>query len=475
MQYYTVTIPAATLSENGLVNGSEYKFIITQWWSDSESIQQSTASLMLGRNTPEVSISTIDTPLTGYAYSFSGTYTQAQGDALRWVQWQICEKDSEGNRKAPFYDTGRIYGTGELRTDYLGFLNDRSYSVMLTVETANGIIANSGWTDFDVAYEVSETEGTVSACQTVNGDVYVEWAQIVTSQGYDIYRLTQGENVLDTIATVDDTVGNIRDWGACSGKSYTYYVFPTGPLAYLSQPTVSNTVNVKFWLWNIIEAALNEDGTYTALASYTFRYGSSGGVREGQFSNNNSPSLQKNFTPYPTRQPESANYLTGSLSGLIGTISKQKVYGDTLEQARALRNLSVSQNTLFLRDPEGHFINIHTSQPVMMTVDHKKAMLPKTVSITWAEVGDAEGVKIISTPEDSFWPTDNILFTSITVDPYTGELIWTVPEGYDVGSTLSVVNGNLIQTTQEGYTAAQLDITDGNVLTATLSGAGIGG
>ena len=390
------------------------------------------------------------------------------------MQWQICEVDENGNEKSPFYDTGRIYGTGELRTDYDGFLNDSSYAVQLSIETANGVSASTGWVQFSVEYEVGETEGSVAACVTRNGDVFVEWEQIVTSKGYDIYRLTEGEAVLDKIISVDDTVGSIRDWGVQSGKSYTYYVFPTGPLAYLSAPAVSNTVTVKFWLWNIVEASLNSNGIYTALASYIFRYGSAGGVKEGQFSNNNTPTLQKNFTPYPTRQPETANYLTGSLSGLIGTVSREKIYSDTTAQARALRNLSVSTNALFLRDPEGHFINIHTSQPITMNVNHKNAVMPKTVGITWVEVGEADGVKIISTPEDSFWPTDNILFTTITVDPLTGMLIWTVPDDYNEGSMLTLVNGELVQTTQESYTAAELDITDGNVLTATLSGAGIG-
>lgn len=471
-QYYEAGFTAEALSAAGITNGNEYKFLITQWWGSSDSVQQSTASIVIGRKTPTVSINTIPSPLTEYANTFTGTYTQAQGDALRWVRWQIAEKDEDGNRLPPFLDTGRIYGTGELRVDYSGFLNNTTYSIQLSVETSSGVNASSGWIDFSVQYTVSAATGQASACQTVNGDILVTWEQVVATKGYDIYRLTKGQNVLVKIASVDNTIGEIRDWSACSGQTYSYYIFPTGPLAYLSEPVISNEVAVKFWLWNILEVSQNADGTYTALASYYFRYGK-GGVKEGSFSNNNSPQIQKNFTKYPTRQPETANYLSGSVSGLIGTVNNQKVYKDSLAQARALRNLSVSTNTLFLRDPEGHFINIHTSQPVSVTIDHASAVMPHTVTINWVEVDDADGIIIISSPENTFWPTDNILYTTITVDPQTGKLLWNRDEDYSEGSVLSLVNGQLVQTTSPGYTPATLEIVDGNVLEAevvTISG-----
>lgn len=471
-QFFAVTIPAATLNTSGITNGSEYKFIITQWWSASDSVAQSTASLIVGRSTPSVSISAISSPLTGYSYSFTGSYSQAQGDALAWVRWRICEVDSDGNRQDPFLDTGKIYGTGELRVDYSGFLNDTSYSIILDVETAGGMDATSGWVDFNVEYEVSEDSGgQASACQTSDGCVLITWAQIETTQGYDIYRRTSGQSNLEKIATVSRTVGEIRDWSACSGQQYTYYVFPTGPLAYLSRAAVTNAVNVQFWMWNIIEASPNADGTYSAIATYFFRFGS-GGVAEGQFSNNNSPTLQKNFTRYPTRQPETPNYLTGSVGGFIGKIGSDITYSDTLAQARALRNLSTSENALFLRDPKGHFLNIHTNQPVTVSVDHKSTAMPQTVTIGWAEVGETTGIKIISTPEDTFWPVDSVIFTTVTVDPSSGQLIWTTEENYETGSVLSLSDGQLIQTTGEGYIVAGLEITDTNKLQATVNVGG---
>lgn len=473
-QYFSVTIPAETLSAKGLTNGGEYKFIITQWWDGTNSVQQTTASLMLGRAAPSVAIDTITSPLTGYSYSFGGTYSQAQDDPLLWVRWQICERDDDNVRRTPFLDTGKIYNTGELRVDYSGFLNNTGYSIKLDIETSNGVEASTGWVDFAVEYSVDEASGSVTACQTRDGCALISWTQVESVQGYDIYRRTVRQNNLEKIVSVDRSVGQIRDWSVCSGQTYVWYVFPTGVLAYLSEPTVSNTLAIQQWVWSIVEATPNDDGTYTAVANYMFRYGK-GGVNEGSFSNNNSPTLQKNFTRYPTRQPETPNYLTGSVGGYIGSIDNSCNYSDALSQARALRNLSNSENDLFLKDPKGHFINIHTSQPVTVSIDHNKMQMPQTVTVSWAEIGDAEDVKIISTPTSAFWPVDSIIFTTITVDPATGELIWTTDDDYTEGSILSLDDdGNLIQTAGDGFSVAKMRIINGNDLHASVTIVGGG-
>ena len=98
--------------------------------------------------------------------------------------------------------------------------------------------------------------------------------------------------------------------------------------------------------------------------------------------------------------------------------------------------------------------------------------MPQTVTVSWVEVGDATGLKIINSPEATFWPSDAIIFTSIKVDPSTGRLIWTTEDDYELGSVLSLKNGRLIQTTTDGFTVAGLEIIDGNTLQATLNVGG---
>lgn len=468
-QYFTATVTAATLSSNGITNGNEYKFLITQWWgaTDADSITQTTASVFQGRTAPVLALTAIANPVTSKAYTFTATYTQAQGEPLKWLRWRISEKD---NLDSPFVDTGNIYGTGELQVSYDGFLTGVTYSIKLDIETANGIDATTGWTDFDVSYALPEATGSVEACM-LNGDacVWVRWPAVGAAEGYSVMRQTVGSNRLEKIADVPDTTGQLKDYSARSGQSYIYYVFPAGALSYLTEPMISNTVNVRYDFWAIIEAQKIGKNAYSAVAAHTFRYGV-GGVQEGQFSNNNNPNVLATFTPYPLRQGSSANYMTGSVTGYIGTISNTKEYSDTLAQSDGVFALSKSRNTLFLIDPKGHFLMVHTAAAVTMNVDTKKSQLPQTMTVSWVEVGSTANVHLLMYPGGDYYPTDRIIFSTVTVDPNTGKLIWTVPDNYgDSGTQLSISGANLVADQEGPFNAAALSLDNNTkILTATV-------
>ena len=111
-EFFSHTIPAENLSASGIVNGGEYKLIITQWWSGSQSVTQASASAFITRATPTLSVNAITSPIATRSYTFTGSYAQAQGDAMNWVRWQIAYNNDTTH---PFYDTGEIYGTAEIK------------------------------------------------------------------------------------------------------------------------------------------------------------------------------------------------------------------------------------------------------------------------------------------------------------------------------------------------------------------------
>lgn len=470
-QYYTANIAAATLTGAGMSNGNTYKLLITQWWSASDSVQQYTASVFITRAAPTLSISAIADPVAGKSYSFTATYSQAQGDGLKWVRWEISE---EGNESDPFLDTGPIYGTGELRVDYDGFLSGTTYVVRCTAETANGVEATTGWVSFDVEYAVSAATGSVSACMLAGSPcVWVQWSQMETADGYSIMRRNVNESRLVQIADVESTTGQLRDYSAQSGQTYIYYVFPVGIEEFLTDPMTSAPVTVQYWFWSILEAeAIDDTGkNFSAVAAYNFRYGS-GGVSEGAISNNNNPSVNANFTKYPTWQGTTPNYLSGSVSGYIGTISRDsQTYSDTLAQAEALYALSNTTNALFLIDPKGHFLRIKVSSAISISTDHKKKEMPQTATVSWVEVGDTESLHVIMYPGGDFYPVDRVILTTLSINTGTGALVWTVPDDYTgTGSALSLsADGALTQNDEGPFNPAAMAIDQSTgIVTATL-------
>ncbi len=183
-QLFSYTIPAASLASAGIVNGNEYKLIITQWWSAEDSVTQSSASVFVTRAAPTVSVSPIGTSSvieTRY-YTFTGNYSQAQGDVLNWFRWRVAVgADGAGGI---LYDSGNISGTMDLICQYDGFLSGTDYAVRLTLQTENGVEADTGWVNFGVRYDQITLAGSISAsCAGGTDAVLVDWSGIGVIEG----------------------------------------------------------------------------------------------------------------------------------------------------------------------------------------------------------------------------------------------------------------------------------------------------
>lgn len=211
--FFSYTIPAADLASAGIVNGNEYKLIITQWWSVSDSVTQASASAFVTRAAPTLSISAIGTSgiINTRSYTFTGAYSQAQGDTLNWFRWQIATAD---NTDDPFFDSGEISGTMDISCTYDGFFAGSSYAVRLTAQTENGVEADTGWVTFSVSYSVSDTSGEVTAgCVGGTDAVLVEWSGIgyIPGTASGTYTISTGSyptlNLPSGVTVTWDTLG----------------------------------------------------------------------------------------------------------------------------------------------------------------------------------------------------------------------------------------------------------------------------
>ena len=183
IQMFSYTLSAATLSGAGITNGNEYKLVIQQWWSNNDSVTQSSASVFVTRKDPTLTISAIGSGgvISTRYYTFTGNYSQAQGDALNWFRWQIAFANDTAN---PFFDSERITGTMDISAYYDGFFANTQYAVRLTCQTENGVEKDTGWVNFSCVYAVPSTTGGLTATCAPNTDaVRVEWTGIGSYPG----------------------------------------------------------------------------------------------------------------------------------------------------------------------------------------------------------------------------------------------------------------------------------------------------
>lgn len=394
------TISSSTLQTYGISNGNEYKIIITQWYgaTDDKSVRQSSASVFITRTNPTVTINPFADNLAGDVLTrhktFTATYYQAQGDAIRSVRWYLALTNDESN---PFYDSKDIY-TSELKMTYDGFMRSTYYSVRLVVETVNGQKADTGWISFYVGYSAGSITGCINAhvAYDCSSSVYVRWNVTAISGtptviGWAVYRMKTTDSTMKHIIDtgVDET--EIYDYSIPStDDKYRYIVYPIGATTYLSNALVSEEISPTFWKWSVLETEFSADGYYEVINEYVFDKN----LSTSAISNGNSPSIASNFTKYPTVQLSSQNYKSGSLESYIGTITNGK-YSDTIKQRDAIFELSTTTHTLFLKNRKGDVILIRPSESISMTTDDATYAQAQTVSFSWVEIGDASEFNIL--------------------------------------------------------------------------------
>lgn len=234
--------------------------------------------------------------------------------------------------------------------------------------------------------------GPKGASQDYNAGNFTD--EVYSWTTVEIYRQASGSSSLEYVGKT--TVGSknqILDYAARSQQGpYKYYLYILSSDKYINIPSISNEVNPCFWDWTVLSCTENTDGSFSVQASY--RFGKN--LQSGNISNNNQPGIFKNFTPYPTVMIAPQNYQSGTLQSLIGVISDGE-YSDTIDLRDAIYNLSLTTNTLFLKNRKGDLLRIRPSGEISMETMDNTRQQAQTVSFPWVEVGDASNVAIYGT------------------------------------------------------------------------------
>ena len=319
-----------------------------------------------------------------------------------------------------YYSGGLYPNTSRYPTESLYPLDDdtftvakNSYSITYTQSAITGILVG-GVQECDYIQEVSAstldadliaeiyTDGTYKATPVsgtnfladfVNdlnaGSLYIAGTQI---NGWAVYRQQKDNPILMHIADTEMSTTMLYDYSVCSGQGmYKYYVYPIGTNVYITSPLISNEIDPVFWNWSVLECSFNDDmGMYELENEFLFGKN----LESGALSNNNKPSVLENFTPYPTVQLSPQRYKSGSLSSLIGNVTMGS-YADTIDQREAIDKLSITTNSLFLKNRKGDLWEIRISDSISFSTMDNAMTQPQTVSLSWVQIADASEASIV--------------------------------------------------------------------------------
>lgn len=222
-------------------------------------------------------------------------------------------------------------------------------------------------------------------------------------EGWSIYRQTNNESTLKHIIDLPVSESFVNDFSAVSQTEYTYYVFPYGEDIFITQPLISDSFVPVWWCYALITAEEQEDG-YTYVKQDAYKFGLN--VSTSAMSNNNTPSILQNFTGVPYMQISPDNYLTGSLSALIGRV-KDDTYTDSVPLRDAIMALSTYTGAMFLKDRKGSIFKVRPNAPISMQTADRQMQQSYTMSLSWVQIEAGDNFSIIGTsPEESGTITD---------------------------------------------------------------------
>ena len=215
----------------------------------------------------------------------------------------------------------------------------------------------------------------------------------------DIYREDIFTGKLQKLYSVDEDSESIRDFSWLSNNTYKYYAYGRIGDRYASineftQEPICRLQHSYF----LLETLQDEEQPNAYRVLRYWRFGNN--LSQGAMSNNNTPSFLSNFTKYRLKQPTSRNSKSGVLQALISN-TINGVYNDTTKQMEELYALSSSNNTFFLKDTKGNLYMVAISNAITQTINTKSNKKEVSISLSWEEIGDCEGISIVQLPTDS--------------------------------------------------------------------------
>lgn len=418
-----------------LVNGHEYRLFITQWDSADVQTLQTTPSVFLCRAAPVLTLSAPST-LASRTALITASYSQSQGDPIASMRWTATVDGTL------IHDSGTITGAAEPTLTLQGLLPETQCTVTLEIQTEAGATATASAL-INVSYPVSPRRGEVFArCRDGLGCIEVSWTRFAGAASYSVLRREGEAGSLERVGDCSADVGTLRDYGVLSGRSYSYYVFPSSPYAYLTLPMVSDPVKAELTAFRLIEAREDPEGVFTPLNIHLFTC-SDGDLMPGGISNNNVPSLRPGLSEYPVLLPSPSNYASGTLSGYIGNIRGE---GPSISFANAIQP---SSNPLVLLTPKGDRYLVSTSGPITRLINYKSPRMPVLLRIPWVETGPAP-VAVTGFISSGFLPVDGVILSCFSVDVTTGMLQETTgltPRPSPQASSLSITSEGILAVT----------------------------
>ena len=207
---------------------------------------------------------------------------------------------------------------------------------------------------------------------------------------FSVYREKNNSNKLEYITRISEGTLSLIDYNVANQNNYLYYVFKEDK-DYISAANTSNLVRTCWWNWSIVGLKKSEDGNYYVDTDNIWLFNLN--VESADTTHNFSKTEYQNLTRYPKISMGKMNYVSGSLTCLLGKISNNKYYEPT-EMTDAWRNFCVGGEVKLLRDRKGNSLIVEIVSESSNIMDETQEQA-RTITFSWTQVNSPEGMTIM--------------------------------------------------------------------------------
>lgn len=179
-------LEVAVPSTSGMINGNEYKWNISSYWSATD-FYTSYDNVFKAYSKATISISNFQSTITQKSYLFEATCQQQEGIGIERFGWILRDADTK-EEVINTIDSNNIYSS-DVKLFYDGFLNGGKEEIKVKCWMLDGTSVETEYQEFNVLYDTVNFENAISIKQLKDSGIFVQWSNI-----YYIYGNPENED-----------------------------------------------------------------------------------------------------------------------------------------------------------------------------------------------------------------------------------------------------------------------------------------
>jgi hypothetical protein len=277
------------------------------------------------------------------------------------------------------YNKIKLYNNQKV--DYLILLDHTA--TQAEIDTANSSSFSPTWDSF------SGMQLFCNYDNTLDSSYITGLTSPITS--YVIYREKIGENKLKKVAEVPNNILTIKDYITANKTKYRWIVYPqTQDERGIS--LTSDIITTDWWNYSLTSLTEISKNVYVPDEIWVFDLN----IEPSETKSNTEITYFNTFNKYPKASVGELNYLSGSLSCLLGNIDcTTQAYTEDIDRLIAWRKFVGSGKPCIYKDAKGSIFLVNISEssdkPMTETVE-----MPTTISFTYTQIGDVENISVYS-------------------------------------------------------------------------------